>query len=553
MKTLALSLAALSCAATLFAQGLLTPPGAPAPAMKTLDQIEPRIDIATLATGGGAQYQISQPGSYYLSSNLVISNTFGISINSHDVSLDLNGFKIQHAGGRFDMAIRANGSRITIKNGSISDFDEAIYAPGSDGIYPLRGCHFENLKISSCQEYGLFVGANSTVVNCHFTEVRGPTALFAAANSSFQNCTTDNSSGGYGFQLGNGARVFNCSATDSGNDGFNAGSNSIFQACTATLNDGDGFELLAGSSVTSCTASENGGTGFDLGADSQLSDCISTRNTAKGFFSSDVTISGCTAIQNGTIGIDANISSISGCTASYNGFAGIYTTSGSTISDSTASSNGDDGIFAGNDSQISDCMVQNNGNIGIYANSGVRIIKCLVSKNQDEGIHVSNECLIHVCTVSGNKKTGITTGSSCYIKDCVIGGNAGDGIATTNRCKISECMISLNGKNGITLSTDCTVVDCSIIENTLNGILLGGNNCQIKENYITRNGRIDQKSGILSLQTVDSLVEENILIDNYNGIKFYGSGNLIRRNSATGNIGPNFSLYDNEDSANISY
>ena len=43
-----------------FAQGALTPPGAPAPTMKTLDQMEARTAI----TNTTSLVTISQPGSY---------------------------------------------------------------------------------------------------------------------------------------------------------------------------------------------------------------------------------------------------------------------------------------------------------------------------------------------------------------------------------------------------------------------------------------------------------------------------------------------------------
>jgi hypothetical protein len=50
-----------------FGQGSLTPPGAPAPTMKTLQQVEPRTPISS------APFTISQPGSYYLTTNLTVT------------------------------------------------------------------------------------------------------------------------------------------------------------------------------------------------------------------------------------------------------------------------------------------------------------------------------------------------------------------------------------------------------------------------------------------------------------------------------------------------
>src|SRR5215207_11600534 len=58
-----------------FAQGTLTPPGAPAQTMKTLDQVEPRKPISSLP------FTITQPGSYYVTSNLVgVAASRGITV-----------------------------------------------------------------------------------------------------------------------------------------------------------------------------------------------------------------------------------------------------------------------------------------------------------------------------------------------------------------------------------------------------------------------------------------------------------------------------------------
>jgi hypothetical protein len=67
-----------------FPQGPLTPPGAPAPTFKTLDQIEPRRDIAKLSGSGGFNYVIAAGGSYYLSGNFSVDQTNGINVVGRD-------------------------------------------------------------------------------------------------------------------------------------------------------------------------------------------------------------------------------------------------------------------------------------------------------------------------------------------------------------------------------------------------------------------------------------------------------------------------------------
>jgi hypothetical protein len=60
-----------------FAQGPLTPPGAPAPTYRTFAQVEPRFPVSHYGTN------LATPGSYYLTTNLASSviNTDGIRMN----------------------------------------------------------------------------------------------------------------------------------------------------------------------------------------------------------------------------------------------------------------------------------------------------------------------------------------------------------------------------------------------------------------------------------------------------------------------------------------
>ena len=94
-------------------QGVLTPPGAPAPMMKTLQQIEPRTPISSLP------YTISAPGSYYLTGPLNSTNT-GITVAANDVTIDLMGFTISGARHRLDAPDAKADTQASSHNGANS-------------------------------------------------------------------------------------------------------------------------------------------------------------------------------------------------------------------------------------------------------------------------------------------------------------------------------------------------------------------------------------------------------------------------------------------------
>ena len=164
----ALALLLLLHPPSLFAQGSLIPPGPPAPVMKTLDQVEPRTPVDAVHTPGdfSDQFIISQPGSYYLTTNLVNTGaSYGIYIVTNNVTLDLNGFSVLGTTNSYTGIYVPNNVacyNVVVRNGTVSGWS----ALGSYGIESFaRNATFEHLTVCS-NRTGLYFHNNTLVQDC---------------------------------------------------------------------------------------------------------------------------------------------------------------------------------------------------------------------------------------------------------------------------------------------------------------------------------------------------------------------------------------------------
>jgi hypothetical protein len=156
-------LSAVLCGACLlpqaaFCQGNLTPPGLPAPTMKTLAQVEPRTPISTLP------YTISTGGSYYLVSNLVgVASQNGILIQADNVTVDLNGFALIGVGGSLHgiTVTSAQQQNLAIYNGTVRGW-------GGNGIDAgnASNAQYERLRLAGNTGDGLVIGSSAITHDC---------------------------------------------------------------------------------------------------------------------------------------------------------------------------------------------------------------------------------------------------------------------------------------------------------------------------------------------------------------------------------------------------
>lgn len=305
----------------LLAQGSLTPPGAPAPTMKSLAQIEPATPMDATHTPGDATsvFRITAPGSYYLTAPLTgDAGKAGIAIDASNVTVDLRGFPLTGVPGSAEgVLIAYPSSNVTVRNGTIT-------AWGTAGVKEATGVEagtYEALNVIANGADGLQLGPNATVKACTLSDNLG-----------------------YGVNVDGRALISDSTAHNNGDAGFYFASGSVLGS-VASSNDGAGFEIFDEPSLMKdCVAFDNTDGGFRATDGAKFADCIARNNGTQGIDAgSYATVTDCTVKNNGW-GIFAGTSCrIIGNMCEGNGH-GIYTYGNQNLIDRNQTINGGNGI-----------------------------------------------------------------------------------------------------------------------------------------------------------------------------------------------------------------
>ena len=279
---IALALLALSTLnlqlSTCFAQGSLTPPGAPAPTMLTLNQIEPRtpVDATHTGSGGSSEFLITQPGSYYLTTNVVgVSGENGINISANNVTLDLNGFSVQGISGVWSgVYIHAGYTNVTVRNGNISGW-------GTISTYSGVECYANNVILErlnvSANHYGIYLDSSGVVRDC--------------------NCYNNT---GIAIQV-NAGKVSGCEALNNGSTGIYVVTGTVSD-CVALNNTSYGIDVGTNCTVKNCTSDNNSDGIYISGNGCQIAGNACGGNTDSGIYISSAK----NRIDDNTVGYNGN-------------------------------------------------------------------------------------------------------------------------------------------------------------------------------------------------------------------------------------------------------
>jgi hypothetical protein len=294
LLTLAATALVLSHTATGLAQGnLIPPPGAPAPVMKTLAQVEARTPLEPGAPGvvfTNGTYWVTQPGSYYLTGNLTATNNMSssfIALTVDNVTLDLNGFTIFGTNGNLGAAIEGDGYGYRVINGHIVG-----------GTTQMNGAFTENGFT-----YGVYLfsgsvnqGTDSLVSGITVLGTRDR-AIWASLNSSIESCITD-TSGAEGII---GGTISNCRAVNALLDAITGTTvlNSIGKSFT-----GRGIEGYESSRAENCLGESVSNAGISVG---NALNCRGVSISGKGLYAE--TAMNCSGLSTSGIGLDAGVAS----------------------------------------------------------------------------------------------------------------------------------------------------------------------------------------------------------------------------------------------------
>ncbi len=341
----------------LLAQGSLTPPGAPAPTMKTLDQIEARTPISSLP------YTISASGSYYLTKNLAASGgTAGITVSADNVTIDLGGFALVGggSGGVAGISVPNSQTNLCVRNGTVTGWTNGGIA-AANTVSSL----YEKLRLmANTGDAGLRAGSGSLIKDCVATTNSGVNyaGIRAASGSTVVDCTSagivlgnlgtvlnstcnGNSVGiivldyctvahctvsgvhDIGISAGNYCSITHCTDSANGSDGIDAGLGCNVEACTASNNPGNGITVSDGCTVRSCTVRGNHLSGIAVG-----SNCYVVANTC------DSNNTSSTNLQAGIVALGTG-DRIEANSMTLNNYAGLLVGNGQTSTPSSGAGN----------------------------------------------------------------------------------------------------------------------------------------------------------------------------------------------------------------------
>lgn len=185
-----------------------------------------------------------------------------------------------------------------------------------------------------------------------------------------------------------------------------------------------------------------------------------------------------------------------------------------------------------------------NGTIRGWGGDGIDLITTAVHNFRIEDIRASNNSAVGInagvggtitnCVSFSNTSNGFASGGNSVFSKCVANDNNGNGFSAGSGSTVVHCASYFNSGVGIIVSIGGQVTECTAQSNSSDGILCGDNSV-IRNNTCTLNGNgAPSGAGIRTIAT-GCRIEGNTCADADTGIDVDAAGNIIIRNTCSGN------------------
>lgn len=376
-------------------------------------------------------FQITQPGSYYLTSD----TNSGIGIFASDVTLDLCGFTVNGGFSLGVIEIEQGCERVLIRNGRVNgrfvpnsrgvscevnaqvtleDLDIVGNAPSgiTGGVFILNGsaaCRRVSVAgfrsgiiiptgvIEDCQTDvpgGIEISTGPGVVRrCTVRTLGTFSGIRVQANSAVIDCQVINTGTAASISVGNGSIVDQC-VVNGGSPGISAGDSCAVLRCVVRDARVSGIRVGGFTRVADCTVSGTISDGANLGVGIRGTQRLRVERSTIAFCNAqgvrctsfDAAISDCSIVGNGGVGIECvGPAMIDRCHLANNN-GGMFFDALTRVSQCHLDFNGPYGIWATSTSVggtfISDCDITRHTNgVDIRSSSGSGVFRCHFAGN----------------------------------------------------------------------------------------------------------------------------------------------------------------------------
>lgn len=231
----------------------------------------------------------------------------------------------------------------------------------------------------------------------------------------------------------------------------------------------------------------------------------------------------------------ASMGVVEAVTSANNGAAGIRVGTSFSVSHCSSRSNVGTGISAGIYSTLLNCSASFDDGIGIEAASGSSVLNCASANSGGAGFDLGAGCTISGCSSIGSDGFGFETAQGCLLFACSVWNSQGGGFNVGIGNTVTNCSAHSNDGVGIIAAASSKIIDCSFSSNTLDGISVSSD-CYVRGNTSDSNGIGTDEGAAIHVTGNDNRIEGNNCTDSDRGIAVDAAGNVIVRNTCSGNL-----------------